>query len=70
MDWIQVLTIIGSTLGACWFFRRETKEQLTEMRTDMKEFQKSQIEFHGRLCTLEERYLQMMQRHLEKKDKK
>lgn len=53
MDWIQVLTIAGSIIGACWFMHRET---VKEMR-----------DFHGRLCTLEERYFQMMQRMLEKK---
>ena len=53
MDWLQVLTIAGSTIGACWMMHRES---VKEMR-----------DFHGRLCTLEERYLQMMQRILEKK---
>ena len=53
MDWLQVLTIAGSTIGACWFMHRETSKEMKD--------------FHGRLCALEERYLQMMQRILEKK---
>lgn len=56
MDWIQVLTIAGSTIGACWFMHRENAKEMKD--------------FHGRLCTLEERYLQMMQRILEKKEAK
>jgi len=55
MDWIQVLSIIGSVGLTGWFIHREN---LKEMR-----------DFHGRLCTLEERYLQMMQRVLEKNKK-
>ena len=55
MDWLQVLTIAGSTIGACWFMHRETSKEMKD--------------FHGRLCTLEERYFQMMQRILEKKGK-
>lgn len=53
MDWLQVLTIAGSTIGACWWMHREHSKEMKD--------------FHGRLCTLEERYLQMMQRILEKK---
>lgn len=55
MNWLQVLTIAGSTIGACWWMHRETFKEMKD--------------FHGRLCTLEERYLQMMQRILERKGK-
>ena len=60
MDWLQVLTIAGSTIGACWLMHREGL-------TWYKESQKETKEFHGRLCALEEKYIQMMQRILEKK---
>lgn len=53
MDWLQVLTIAGSTIGTCWFLHRESTKEMKD--------------FHGRLCTLEERYLQIMQKMLEKK---
>ena len=53
MDWYQVLAIAGSTISACWFMHRETTKEMKD--------------FHGRLCTLEERYFQMMQRYLEEK---
>lgn len=58
MEWLQVFTIAGSTIGACWFINRE-----------MKDFHSAMKDFHGRLCTLEERYMQMMQRIFENKDK-
>jgi len=63
MDWLQVLTIAGSTIGACWMMHKETKALCDESRREAKDF-------HGRLCALEERYIQMMQRILEKKEKK
>jgi hypothetical protein len=63
MNWLQVLTIAGSTLGACWYMHRENLNLWKESAKEMKDF-------HGRLCTLEERYLQMMQRILEDKGEK
>ena len=63
MEWLQVLTIAGSTLGACWYMHRENIFMY-------RQFEKETKDFHGRLCTLEERYFQMMQRILEKKEEK
>lgn len=63
MEWLQVLTISGSTLAACWYMHRENISMY-------REFEKETKDFHGRLCALEERYLQMMQRILEKKGEK
>ena len=75
LDWIQTITIAGSTIGCYYFFRRETNAELKEMKKDsrefreeMKGFHQEMKSFHGRLCTLEERYLQTMQRLLEKKE--
>lgn len=62
MDWLQVLTIAGSTIGACWYMHRENFKLWKESTDEMKDF-------HGRLCTLEEKYIQMMERILEKKEK-
>lgn len=67
MDWLQVLTIAGSTIGACWWMHKEFKADMKEFR---EEWRKESKDFHGRLCTLEERYHQMMERYLmDKKDK-
>ena len=62
MDWLQVLTIAGSTIGACWVMHRENIALSNESRKEMKDF-------HGRLCTLEEKYIQMMERFIHQKKK-
>jgi hypothetical protein len=61
MHWYHVLTIAGSTIGACWYMHRENLIQWKESSKEMKDF-------HGRLCALEEKYIQIMQRILEKKE--
>ena len=48
MDWFQVLTIAGSTIGACWFMHREHRQDMKKISDEMKDF-------HGRLCAIEER---------------
>lgn len=63
MDWLQVLTIAGSTIGACWIMHRENLGIGRSIDKEMKDF-------HGRLCTLEEKYRQMMERYLEERNKK
>jgi hypothetical protein len=72
MDWLQVFTIAGSTIGACYWMHRESKSEnkqlADEFRCDSNRFREEMKEFHGRLCTIEERYLQMMQNHLKKRD--
>lgn len=60
MDWLQVLTIAGSTIGAVWFVHRDNLSFQTDMKNEMKDF-------HGRLCRLEEKYIQMMQNYMEGK---
>jgi len=89
MDWIQVLAIIGSTIGCCSFFWRLSKndaerlekvieENRNETRYEskclnakfdlFKDEMKNEIkDFHGRLCALEEKYIQMMERYWESK---
>jgi len=67
MDWLQVLAIAGSTVGSMWFMHRESAREMREMREIRSEVSKEMRDFHGRLCSLEERYIQMMQRMLEKK---
>lgn len=39
-------------------------------RIDASSINKEMKDFHGRLCALEEKYIQMMERILEKKDNK
>ena len=79
MDWLQAFMIAGSTIGACWWMVRDSKEERRQMsekfdssfaesRSQHRDFYNEMKDFHGRLCTLEERYLQMMQRWIERKD--
>lgn len=58
MDWVQVLTIAGFTIGAVWLMHREYLGLWRTSHAEMKDF-------HGRLCTLEEKYRLMMERYLE-----
>jgi hypothetical protein len=62
MDWLQVFTIAGSTIGTCWFLHQKSLGWWQESQREMKDF-------HGRLCRLEEKYIQMMERFMEKKGK-
>ncbi len=62
MEWMQAFMIAGSTIGACWYMHKENVRMHQENSDEMEDF-------HGRMCTLEERYLQMMQRILEKGEK-
>lgn len=57
MEWGQVLAIAAINVGL-----------IAWLRTDIKTMQASITDFHGRLCRLEEKYCQMMQRFLEKND--
>ncbi len=66
MDWLQVFTITATTIGCCLYFRRETKAQLDKMEQHGRERDQETKDFHARLCVLEEKYIQMMQRLLER----
>lgn len=85
MDWMQVFTIVGSTVGCCFYFRKESQADLKEVKDEirnmearsdgnikametradlhmnefravMTSFHKETKDFHGRMCTLEEKY--------------
>ena len=38
MDWLQVFTIVGSTVGCCFYFRKESQADLHEMKTEVGTF--------------------------------
>jgi hypothetical protein len=59
------MAIAGSTIGACWVMHRESVKMHQELS---KEMGREMKDFHGRLCSLEEKYIQMMQRILERKE--
>lgn len=66
MEWLQAFMIAGSTIGACYWMHKENKDSYKDSSAKFDKFQEETKDFHARLCVLEERYLQMMQRILEK----
>jgi hypothetical protein len=69
MEWYQVLVIILSIFGMFLWNRKETKDEIREIRSEMKEFRMAIIDFHGRLCALEEKYKQFEAKKIIKKEK-
>ena len=60
MEWVQVLTIIIATFGMFLWGQRESRSEIRAMRTEIKAEMR---DFHGRLCTLEEKYYQLKKRN-------
>lgn len=64
MEWVQSCMIAGFTIGACYWMHKENskdrKDHNREMKQISEELKNESKEFHGRLCVLEERYLQIM----------
>ena len=63
MEWLQAFMIAGSTIGSCYLMH---KEHTKDIKTISDRFHNESKDFHGRLCTLEEKYIQMMQKHLDR----
>ena len=63
MDWIQVLTIVGANFGfgttMFLWLRKESNADRRELSSAIKNIsdaiQEEMKDFHGRLCTIEER---------------
>jgi len=60
MIWWQFLLSIGSVIGFWFLIHRENQSILRDMAKEQKDF-------HGRLCTLEQKYISMMERFLDRK---
>lgn len=54
MEWYHMLGILIPIAGMIWAMHRETHKEMKEFHEDIKDF-------HGRLCRLEEKYIQIMQ---------
>ena len=75
MDWYQVLAIMFGNLA--WILplfiwarsesNSDRRDLLNTLNAMHKENNKEQKDFHGRLCALEEKYIQMMERFMEKR---
>jgi len=59
MEWTQAIAIIGSTfgmiIGMMLFMIREMRQISRDIHAESKDF-------HGRLCRLEERYIEIFQK--------
>jgi len=55
MEWTQAIAIIGSTFGMMLFMIRELRQISRDIHAESKDF-------HGRLCRLEERFLEIVQK--------
>ena len=55
MDWYQALAIIGSNVVLFLWARAESRADFRTLNAEMKDF-------HGRLCVLEERFLNWLTR--------
>lgn len=73
MDWIQFTLFAIATLGMFFWNRAESRNDMRHMEDQLKsnrdlilavhnETKAEMKDFHGRLCTLEERYLQIITR--------
>ena len=64
MEWTQAITVIvsvfGMGIGVILFITRELRQISKDIAAESKDF-------HGRLCKLEEKYIQMMERFMEKR---
>lgn len=66
MDW-NILAVILTNIGIFLWIRSEANADRREIHGTLKEIKEEQKSFHGRLCTLEERYIQMIERFIEKR---
>jgi hypothetical protein len=66
MDWTQVLTIIASNIGLILWVRSESRadyrhleqktlQLITGIKEDVSAMHQEMKDFHGRLCSLEEK---------------
>lgn len=59
MDWIQFVLFMIGIVGLFFWNRSESNSDRREMMTLLKGIQDEMKDFHGRLCTLEEKYRQV-----------
>lgn len=69
--WIQVIAVVGGNLAIIlplWLWSRtEARADAREMMALISSSKEEMKDFHGKLCQLEEKYIQMMQRYWENK---
>jgi len=71
MIWSQFLISLGSIFAFWFVIHRENQIILRDIAKEQKDFQlfmkEESKDFHGRLCSLEQKYINVMERFLEQK---
>lgn len=62
MDWIQFFGFLFTIAGFFFWNRTEANADRREMHNLIKEMKNDNKIFHGRLCVLEERYIQILEK--------
>jgi len=60
MDWVQFILFGVATLGMFFWNRTESRTDNRQLEALLREMKDEMKDFHGRMCTLEERYLQII----------
>jgi len=55
MEWIQILTIVGSNMALFIWARSEARHDQQELRQISRDIQNEMKDFHARMCIIEER---------------
>lgn len=55
MEWIQILTILGTNLAMFMWARSEARQDQQELRELIRAIQEEMKDFHARLCVIEEK---------------
>jgi hypothetical protein len=55
MDWGTVITIIGMNAGLIYWLRNDMKDFMNKIDSWKEEINREMKDFHGRLCSLEEK---------------
>ena len=64
---IVMVTVIGSTVPLYIHSSSQMDNLRVSTQSNLQAIQMEMKDFHGRLCALEEKYIQMMQRILEER---
>ncbi len=55
MDWIQIISLFLANASLIVWFRSESRNDWRHMDNQVRAIQEEIKDFHGRLCTIEER---------------
>jgi hypothetical protein len=70
MDWGTIVTIAGTNIALITWLRSDMKLFETKIEGWKDEVQKEMRDFHGRLCTIEERHRETKETKTSKKKEK